>query len=49
MKGTKMSKKAYRTMVREKRAVWGINPVTRIRTSGKIYCRNKAKSLGWDE
>ena len=37
----KMSKKARRALAREKRNVWPMNPVTRVRDSGKVYQRNK--------
>ena len=49
MKKTGMTKKAYRAMVREKRAVWAINPVTRCKASGKAYNRSKSRFINWEE
>lgn len=37
----KMSRKARREMDAGKRNVWTVNPVTRIRESGKVYDRKK--------
>ena len=37
----KMSKKARREMNREKRTLWDMNPVTRVRESKKLYRRNR--------
>ncbi len=39
----KMSKKARKALAKEKRNVWSMNPVTRVRESGKTYDR---KSMG---
>ena len=39
----KMSKKARKALAKEKRNVWSMNPVTRVRESGKTYDR---KSIG---
>jgi len=41
----KMSRKARRALDLEKRSVWPMSPVTRVRESGKIYARNKAKII----
>ena len=45
----KMSRKARRTLDLEKRSVWPMSPVTRVRESGKLYSRNKAKIIHIDE
>lgn len=37
----KMSKKARKTLDNEKRNVWTMNPVTRVRESGKVYSRKR--------
>ena len=39
----KMSKKDRRSLDMTKRTVWTMNPVTRVRESGKLYNRRKAK------
>ena len=44
----KMSRKAKRVLDLEKRSVWPMSPVTRVRESGKLYCRNKAKIVNID-
>ncbi len=40
----KMSKKAQREMARQKRNLWPMNPVTRVKESGKAYNRKRK----WD-
>ena len=45
----KMSKRNRRSLDLIKRSVWGMNPVTRIRESGKLYDRRKAKVSNDDE
>ena len=39
----KMSGKNRRILDRARRSVWEINPVTRIRESGKVYNRHRMK------
>ena len=39
----KMSKKARREMARERRIVWSMSPVTRVKKSGKVYNRMAEK------
>ena len=39
----KMSKKARKALAQEKRNLWTMNPVTRVRESGKAYNRKSAK------
>ncbi len=45
MKGTvprdKLSRKARKSLAQERRNIWTMNPVTRVRESGKIYNRNR--------
>ena len=41
----KMSRKARRQLDLEKRNVWTMNPVTRVRESGKVYNRNKFRQI----
>ena len=41
----KLTKKARRALALEKRNVWTMNPVTRIRESGKVYDRNKCRQI----
>ena len=45
----KMSKKARKALAQEKRNVWTVNPVTRVRESGKAYNRKGAKTAMMDE
>ena len=45
MSRDKLSRKARRILDLEKRSVWPMNPVTRVRESGKLYSRNKAKNV----
>ena len=42
---SKLSRKARRSLDLEKRRTWEINPVTRVRESGKHYNRNAAKAF----
>ena len=37
----KMSGKARKELDREKRNLWTLNPVTRVRESGKVYNRKR--------
>jgi hypothetical protein len=37
----KMSGKARKVLDREKRNLWTLNPVTRVRESGKVYNRKR--------
>lgn len=39
----KLSRKARRALNREKRTLWPMSPVTRIRESGKVYSRRKLR------
>ena len=39
----KMSKRDRRALNLERRTVWAMNPVTRVRESGKWYDRRKVK------
>lgn len=39
----KMSRKARKELDRKKRNTWTVNPVTRVRESGKAYDRNRAR------
>ena len=39
----KMSRKARRSLDLERRTVWAVNPVPRVRESGKLYSRKRAK------
>jgi hypothetical protein len=41
----KMSKKARNALDRGGRNTWDINPVTRVRESGKAYNRNRYRQL----
>ncbi len=41
----KMSKKARKAMAQTKRNVWPMNPVTRVRESGKVYDRSRNRRL----
>ena len=41
----KMSRKARKEMNAEKRNLWTMNPVTRIRESGKIYNRKRLRAI----
>lgn len=41
----KMTRKARRALDLEKRNVWTMNPVTRVRESGKVYDRNKYRQI----
>lgn len=41
----KMSKKAQREMNRQRRAVWSMNPTTRVKPSAKIYRREKMRGI----
>ena len=45
----KMSKKARKALDQEKRNLWMMNPVTRVRESGKAYNRKSAKTVMIDE
>ena len=45
----KMSKKAKKALAQEKRNIWAMNPVTRVRESGKVYNRKSAKPIMIDE
>ena len=45
----KMSRKAKRALDLEKRSVWPMSPVTRVRESGKLYSRNKVKMIQFDD
>ena len=42
---TKMSRKARKALDLEKRNVWTMNPVTRVRESGKVYDRKKCRQI----
>ena len=44
----KMSRKNRRILDLERRSAWERNPVTRIRESGRLYNRRKAKVI-YDE
>jgi len=42
----KLSKKRQRELNNEKRGTWGnINPVTKVKPSGKIYSRKKYQNI----
>lgn len=43
----KMSKKAQKALNKEKRALWAVNPVSKVVPSKKIYKRSDAKK--WAE
>ena len=41
----KMPKKAQREMNKQRRVVWGMNPITRVKLSAKIYRREKMRGI----
>lgn len=45
----KMSKRDRRALDQVKRSVWNMNPVTRVRESGKKYDRNKVKNVVFED
>ncbi len=42
---SKLSKKARREIDRQRRAVWEMNPATRVKPSGKAYRREKYRAI----